>query len=137
MEFSDPSYAKDGSRDAAKTFISRKQYPYRHKYGFLSTSHPYAFHMVMTANPQGNSSIPADASGYRRFLSVDCSKVKDYEEMSSFLAEHRPQIWAEALHRYNAGERFEELPVELHEARDRAAQLKAGNWTLGQPPSSR
>ena len=129
VEFSDPS-TRRAEAEAGKTFISRRQYPYRHRYGVLSTTHHYGFHMAMTGNPEGNTSIPSDASGYRRFLSVDCVKVKDYHELTSFLAEHRQQIWAEALHRYRSGERFEELPDELHEARDHAAQLKAGNGHL-------
>ena len=42
----------------------------------------------------------------------------------------RDQIWAEGLHRYRAGERFEELPESLHALRDAAAQSKAGNGHL-------
>ena len=129
VEFSDPS-TRRAEAEQAKTFISRRQYPYRHRYGVLSTNHKYAFHMVMSGNPLGNTSIPSDASGYRRYISVDCVKTMDYKELTTFLAEHRQQIWAEALHRYRAGERFEELPDELHEARDHAAQLKAGNGHL-------
>ena len=129
VEFSDPS-TKRAEAESAKTFVSRKSYSYRHRYGTLSTEHPYGFHAVMTGNPMGNTIIPADASGYRRYLSVDCVKVTDYHELKRWLDTHRDQIWAEGLHRYRAGERFEELPESLHALRDAAAQSKAGNGHL-------
>ena len=129
VEFSDPS-TKRAEAEQAKGFLSRKQYQIRHKYGLLSSKHEYGFHMAMSGNVDGNTSIPADASGYRRYLSVDCVKVTDYEGLTAFLDEHRQQIFAEAMYRYHAGERFEELPDALHEARDSAAQQKAGNGSL-------
>ena len=43
VEFSDPS-TRRAEAEAAKTFVSRKAYPYRHKYNGLSTQHPYNFH---------------------------------------------------------------------------------------------
>ena len=129
VEFSDPS-TRRAEAESAKTFLSRKEYSYRHKFGVLSTTHQYNFHMAMSGNPDGNTSIPADASGYRRYVSVDCLKVKNYDQMTSFLAEQRAQVWAEGLYRYRSGERFQELPDELHAARDHAAQLKTGNGHL-------
>ena len=129
IEFSDPS-TKRTEAETSKGFISRKQYQIRHKYGLLSSKHAYSFHMGMSGNPGGNTNIPVDGSGYRRYLSVDCMKVTDYEGMTAFLNEHREQIFAEAMHRYHAGERFAELPAELHKARDAAAQMKAGNEAL-------
>ena len=78
VEFSDPS-TRRAEAESAKTFVSRKSYSYRHRYGTLSTEHAYGFHAVMTGNPSGNTVIPPDASGYRRYLSVDCvKKLKDY-----------------------------------------------------------
>ena len=126
VEFSDPS-TRRAEAESAKTFVSRRSYTYRHRYGTLSTEHPYGFHAAMTGNPMGNTVIPADASGYRRYLSVDCLKVRGYHELKGWLDTHRDQIWAEALHRYRAGERFEELPEPLHALRDSVAQEKAGN----------
>ena len=130
VEFSDPSTRNGQRQSTAKGFLSRKQYQIRHKYGLLSSKHEYGFHMGMSGNPGGNTNIPVDGSGYRRYLSVDCLKITDYAGMTAFLNEHRLQIWAEAMHRYNAGERFAELPAELHEARDNAAQEKAGSGHL-------
>ena len=129
VEFSDPS-TRRAEAESAKTFVSRKSYSYRHRYGTLSTEHAYGFHAVMTGNPQGNTIIAPDASGYRRYLSVDCLKVKNYDELKVFLDNHRDQIWAEGLHRYRSGERFEELPEHLHTLRDAAAQQKSGTGHL-------
>ena len=129
IEFSDPSTRRNEA-EAAKTFVSRKSYSYRHKYGALSTAHPYQFHGVMSGNPLGNTVIPPDASGYRRYLSVDCVRVKDFHELKEWLDANRHQIWAEALHRYRVGGRFQELPERLHALRDSAAQEKAGSGHL-------
>ena len=129
VEFSDPS-TRRAEAEAAKTFVSRKGYPYRHRYNGLSTQHPYNFHMVMTGNPGGNTLIPPDASGYRRYLSVDCQKVMDYAERKGYTDSWRDQIWAEGLHRYRNGERFAEVPDDLHAVRDAASQSKAGNGSL-------
>ena len=129
VEFSDPSTKRTES-EGAKTFISRKEYAYRHKYGHLSTKHPYNFSMVATGNPDGNTIIPPDASGYRRYLSVDCVKKYSYDELKPLMDAARDQIWAEALHRYNAGERFQEIPEHLREIRDAAAGAKAGSEYL-------
>ena len=130
VEFSDPS-TRRAEAESAKTFVSRKSYSYRHRYGTLSTEHAYGFHAVMTGNPSGNTVIPPDASGYRRYLSVDCvKKLKDYWELKGWLDTHRDHIWAEALHRYRAGERFQELPESMHTLRDAAAEAKVGNGHL-------
>ena len=133
VEFSDPSTGRHES-EGAKAFVSRKGYQYRHKYGAVSTAHGYNFHMALSANPGGNTQIPVDGSGYRRFLSVDCDRSKaivtDYDGLKSWMDGNRAQIWSEAVHRYDAGERFEELPESLHEARDAAASEKSGNGFL-------
>ena len=129
IEFSDPS-TRRAEAEAAKTFVSRKAYSYRHKYDGRSTNHPYNFHMVMTGNEGGNTLIPVDASGYRRYLSVDCQRVMSYEEMKAYTDSERGQIWAEALYRYRNGERFAEIPETLHAIRDAASQAKAGNGSL-------
>ena len=133
VEFSDPSTRRHES-EGAKAFVSRKGYQYRHKYGAVSTAHGYNFHMALSANPGGNTQIPVDGSGYRRFLSVDCDRSKaivtDYDSLKSWMDGNRAQIWSEAVHRYDAGERFEELPESLHEARDAAASEKSGNGFL-------
>ena len=129
IEFSDPSTRRAES-ETAKTFISRKSYTYRHKYGHLSSRHPYNFGMVASGNPDGNTIIPPDASGYRRYLSVDCERRFSYDELKNLMDACRDQLWAEALHRYNAGERFQEIPEPLREIRDAAAGSKAGSEYL-------
>ena len=74
--------------------------------------------------------IPPDASGYRRYLSVDCQRVMTYAGVKAYLDFGREQRWAEALHRYRKGERFTEVPDDLHAIRDAASQAKAGNGSL-------
>ena len=129
VEFSDPS-TKRAESEGAKTFISRQGYTYRHKYARKSTRHPYNFGMVATGNPDGNTVIPPDASGYRRYLSVDCEKQFEYDKLKALMDAAREQIWAEAMQRYNTGEKFKEIPRVLHEIRDAAAGAKAGSEHL-------
>ena len=86
--------------------------------------------MVASANPDGNSVIPPDASGYRRYLSVDCERRFSYPELKVLMDDIRDQLWAEALYRYNAGERFQEIPEALQPIRDAAAGAKAGSEYL-------
>ena len=133
VEFSDPSTRRNES-ESAKTFVSRKAYQYRHRYASMSTAHPYNFGSVMTANPSGNTQIPVDGSGYRRYLACDCDPtqaiIKNYSQLKAWLDANRAQIWAEGASRYDAGERFAELPPALHDIRDMAAAEKTGNGAL-------
>ena len=133
VEFSDPSTRKTES-EGAKSFISRKSFSYRHRYDSRSTNHLYSFHMALTANPSGNSTIAVDASGYRRFLAVDIDRsraiVKNYGQLKQWMDDNRAQIFAEALYHWNRGGRFEEIAEDLHATRDAAAAQKAGNGHL-------
>ena len=129
VEFSDPSTRRAES-ESAKTFLSRNLYVYRHKYAHMSTKHPYNFGMVATGNPDGNTVIPPDASGYRRYLSVDCVKKFEYPELKALMDSIRNQIWAEAIHRYKLGEQYREIPRVLQPIRDAAAGAKAGSEHL-------
>lgn len=45
--------------------------------------------------------VPYDPTGARRFVPIDCHKGSDIE---TYMAEDRPQLWAEALHRHREGE---------------------------------
>ena len=129
IEFSDPS-TRRSEAESAKSFVSATDYILRHKYDRLSTHHRYNFGMAMTGNDNGNTFLPPDASGYRRYLAVDCHKVMDYEELTGFLDANRVQIFAEGLHRYNNGERFREIPDELFAVRDAAEEEKTGTGHL-------
>ena len=58
--------------------------------------------------------LPSDEAGNRRFVVVELKRGCNVE---AFMAKHRLQLWAEALHRYRHGERAP-LPRSLHSARD-------------------
>jgi Virulence-associated protein E/Bifunctional DNA primase/polymerase, N-terminal len=82
----------------AKTFFSSSSDRFRPPYGRCVVEVPRACVMAGTVNP---GAYLTDDTGNRRYWPVQCSQVllKPLEEM-------RDQLWAEAAHRFKAGERW-------------------------------
>jgi putative DNA primase/helicase len=57
--------------------------------------------MAATINPQDEAGYLTDPTGNRRFWPVRCSKIN-----MSLINRERDQLWAEAVHRYRAGEQW-------------------------------
>ena len=59
---------------------------------------PRRFILIGTTNQHDD--LPNDATGLTRFVPVICEHGSD---VGAYMAEHRIQLWAEALHRYRGG----------------------------------
>ena len=91
-----------------KAFLTRVYDKGRKAYGRSAKIHARRVVFVSTSN---FACIPADPSGAlrRRFIGVTCTQAPGAIE--PYMDEHREQIWAEGLHRYNNDER-PSLPYE-------------------------
>lgn len=107
------STAGKTSIEEIKSFVSRTHDTWRLAYRPEPQSFKRRFVMVGTTNR--TDSLPADASGNRRFAPIDLVGAKfEYEDLLNWLNENRDQLWAEALFAYNDGVRAA-LPKELKE----------------------
>lgn len=91
------SMRKADVRDV-KHFVALEIDNYRPKYGRSTVNRPRRCVFIGSTNEQG---YLRDPTGGRRFWPVPCSHVD-----LSLLNEHRDQIWAEAVHRFHAGEQW-------------------------------
>jgi len=98
-----------GSRDQArvKGFITTDEDRYRVPYGVATESHPRCAVMVGTTN---KSDWMTDPTGNRRYWPVPVGKI-DIDRLKA----DRQQLWAEAVYRYKAGERY--WPTKEEEAK--------------------
>jgi predicted P-loop ATPase len=88
---------------AIKAFLSATEDVYRPAYGRKDVSNPRRCIFIGTTN---DSEIFADASGSRRFITIEVEKRANLQ----WLAENRDQIWAEAKVKYEAMRR-EGVPI--------------------------
>lgn len=93
---------------------------------------PRRFTLAATANDKGEGFVPADASGYRRWLLVDIPKLggaenpdASYEQVRAFMVRWRGHLWAQARRRAaDPAERLL-LPPEVREDQEQAATAKS------------
>jgi predicted P-loop ATPase len=102
-----------GSRnvDGVKKWMSSKVDRYRPPYGKNVIEAPRRFITAGTVNPSGPGYLH-DATGARRFWPVMCGKPCDLQA----LERDRDQLWAEAVHRFLAGEQWWLTPAEVPDA---------------------
>jgi predicted P-loop ATPase len=85
---------------AVKAFLTTHVDTFRPSYGRVAADHPRQCVFIATVNP-GGSGYLRDETGARRFWPVTCSAQRvDIAAVQGA----RDQLWAEALHRYQAGE---------------------------------
>jgi predicted P-loop ATPase len=104
-----------------KSFMSSTTDRFRPPYGRSAADHPRQCAFFGTINPTAGGYLE-DPTGARRFWVVECGGPIDLDG----LRRDRDQLWAEALHRYRAGERwFLDTPAlqaaQAEEAEDRYA----------------
>ena len=74
---------------------------------------------VMAGTTNDSHCLPADPSGNRRFVALNVrSGLDGAAGVRAYLDDARGQLWAEALHRYHAGETVY-LPADLIDSTDR------------------
>lgn len=115
-----------------KQFLSRQSDDYRPPYGFTSAKHPRQCAFFGTINP-GGSGYLRDETGARRFWTVACGvgwpkgAKADVEAVRAI----RGQLWAEAVARYQAGEKWwlESHALELKQEAAADARYDDDPWT--------
>lgn len=91
---------KNSLQEEMKAFITREVDEYRRPYGKSMAKRPRMFVLGATTNNTNMDEYLYDPTGGRRYLPVGCEHI-DLDA----LREDAPQLWAEAVHRYKAGER--------------------------------
>jgi len=86
--------------DLLKSFISKQTDTYRAPYGRFMKEYPRRLVFVGTVNHY--DSYLKDPTGNRRYLPIRCGDFIDLEAIER----DRDQLWAEAVHRYKAGEKW-------------------------------
>ena len=103
IEFAELDAMRRVERNRLKAFITRAADRYRPPWGRHAIDHP---RQMVFAGSVNDETYLDDPTGARRFWPI---KIGEISVDSLWRA--RDQLWAEALHRYDAGERF-----YLHEA---------------------
>lgn len=105
-----------------KSFLSARVDRFRPPFGRLPANFPRQCGFAGTVNPGANGYL-RDETGARRFWTVACATEWDGEDKAdtSALAVMRDQLWAEAVHRYRAGECWHLDTKELETAQAEAA----------------
>lgn len=91
------SMRKADVRDV-KHFVALEVDNFRPKYGRATVNRPRRCVFIGSTNEQG---YLRDPTGGRRFWPVACKRVD-----LALLFQHRDQLWAEAVHRFRAGEQW-------------------------------
>jgi len=105
----------------AKAFFSQTRDRYRPSYGHASQDFPRQVVFVGTTN---QDEYLKDYTGNRRYWPVRCYAVNP-----AFVIEQRDQLWAEAMHRFNAGEQW--WPADNERAqieREQDSRLQIDPW---------
>jgi len=90
--------------DRLKGIMSTRVDRVRVPYGRMTEEHPRQSVFAGTTN---RDDWQADDTGARRFWAVRCGLINQ-----SWLRDNRDQLFAEAVHRYKAGEGWHEIPIE-------------------------
>lgn len=91
---------RGGETEEMKAFMSRRSDSYREPYRRKVIERPRMFVIGGTINPTGG--YLTDPTGARRYWPVECATHLDIE----WLELNKEQIWAEAVYRYQQGERI-------------------------------
>lgn len=112
IEFGELTNYKKSTSEAYKAFISKQEDSYRPAYGRKVEVYPRQCVFFATTNEP--AFLKGD-TGNRRFWTVECDRDLPVKDVWTDLPKERDQLWAEAVHRYTAGEALY-LPRELEKA---------------------
>jgi predicted P-loop ATPase len=124
VEITEMDAVARASSSTAKTFISRSTDRFRPPYGKHIVKRPRQCVFAGTINPPVGGYLK-DPTGVRRFWPVTCQGMID----RGGIERDRDQLWAEAVHRYNASESWW-LDPDLEElaAAEQRARFKVDAW---------
>lgn len=103
IEIGELAGMKKADIEKVKSFLSTSDDKYRPSYGKVVESHPRQCIVVATVN--GEQGYLRDITGNRRFWIVKCHKTCSQVNWK-ITSEERDQIWAEAKHYYESGEKL-------------------------------
>ena len=118
-EISELGAFKTADIERIKGIITTTYDRYRAPYAKIATDHPRQGVFSGTTN---RDDWNTDETGARRFWPVACRHIN-----LEWIAEHRDQLFAEALYRFQDGESWWDVPVDAAEAA-RAAREDADPW---------
>ncbi|MCP3060960.1 virulence-associated E family protein [Myxococcus sp. K38C18041901] len=139
IELAEVTTLRASEAEDLKAFISRNEDTYRPPYGRVTVKTPRRCVFVGTTNSL--EYLRADASGYRRWWPVRCTRI-DIEG----LKRDRGQLWAEAVARFQRGENWwlEEEQAQRAESHAQERSETDGGpddtilqWVLSLPPEKR
>ena len=125
IELAELASTRKAHLDSVKSFISRSTDRFRPPYGTHPIARPRQSVLAGTVNP--SDAFLKDETGNVRFWPITCTTI-DLEA----LRRDRDQLWAEAVHRYGAGETWWFEDAEEIEAA-RAAQAEHSETIEDQP----
>lgn len=101
-EFSELSAMGKADQNKVKQALTQTHDTYRASYGHYSRTYPRQFVFIGNTN---KAEYLADETGARRYLPIECTEINP-EAVEAI----REQLWAEAVHRYRAGEKWWDIP---------------------------
>ena len=125
VEFSELVGIRRADVEKLKTYLSQRQVTLRLSYRRNSGTYPRQWVPLGTANNDGSGVLPEDRSGHRRFVIIDVPATSTPQHVKDYLVDHRNQLWAEALARYQAKE-----PTHLNPEDEAAASAKATGYVV-------
>jgi predicted P-loop ATPase len=111
---------------ATKSFLTRRTDRFRPPFGKHMTALPRQCVFAGTVNPPENGRYLKDPTGARRIWPVACQGMID---LAGLMAE-REQLWAEAVHRFRAGEPWwlDTPELEALATAEQARRLVIDSW---------
>ena len=109
VELSDLQGFTKADMQSMKSFITRKD-DGSVRLSFRRNPETSLRRCVLVGTSDRAECLPNDSAGLRRFVPVECREGSHVEK---FMAEHRSQLWAEALSIYMGGEVRANLPRSL------------------------
>lgn len=124
IELAEIAAMKKSTSEDVKSFLSRLVDSFRAPYATRSEDHPRQCVFFGTVNPEADGTWLNDTTGGRRFWPVVVSRC-DVSGMTAV----RDQLWAEALHRYQANEpHFLTQEIEKMAAIEQEHRLEGNPW---------
>ncbi|WP_338865162.1 VapE domain-containing protein [Myxococcus stipitatus] len=139
IEMAEVTTLRGSDAEELKAYVSRSEDTYRPPYGRVTVKTPRRCVLVGTTNSA--EYLRADPSGYRRWWPVRCTRIN-----IDGLREVRDQLWAEAVVRFNAGEKWWLDEEESERAELQAQERSESNggpddsilqWLMTLPPEKR
>jgi predicted P-loop ATPase len=122
IELAELSQFKRSEIETVKAFITRQVEQYRPSYGHHEISFP---RQCIFAGSTNDETYLVDKTGNRRWWTVSCTHVD-----LNALVRDRDQLWAEAVHRYRAGEPWWlSRQVEALAAAEASLRVAHDPWT--------